>query len=112
MKNDDDFQAKLTRYAHLLFSCASKFDAKANRWRDAGNISAGVVGLSFLYFSVNPNWLFLVVPVIAFFYIRSMFIRSTSKRIFEMIKTAHTMTNGETVDAMYEYIDSRYNKNA
>lgn len=110
MINDEEFQAKLTRYAHLLFSCGNKFDSKANRWRDIGNISTGSVALSFLYFSVNPNWLVLAVPVIAIFYIRSIYLRSKSNRILEMIKTAHCMKSGETVDAMYEYVNSRYNE--
>ena len=110
MINDEEFQAKLTRYAHLLFSCASKFDARANRWRDIGNMLTGSIGLSFFYFSVNPNWLFLAIPVIAFFYIKSMFLRNKSKRIFEMVKTAHFIKSSETVDAMYDYVNSRYNQ--
>ena len=110
MIDSEEFHSKLTRYAHLLFSCATKYDIRANRWRDIGNISAGVTALAFLYFSVNPNWLILAIPVIAFFYIKSILFRSKSNRIFEMIKTAHVIKSCQAIDIMYEYANTKYNQ--
>lgn len=108
--NNGDLEAKLTRYAHLLFSCANKHEEKASTWLNIALMTTMITAISFFYFSININWLFLVTPVIAFFCIKSIFNRSMSNKLFDMLRSAHSIKSGETVDAMFDYVNSRYNQ--